>query len=133
MTTEFEKMPGCIRGSFWRSARVAVAIGALLLSLSATAGEKKKPADYALIFGTVWSADNRPYAGAKVSIRRSDEKKARWLLYSDRRGEFAQRVPVGKADYVVWAEVPKKKGHAAETTVHIEDNERADIGLHLKE
>jgi hypothetical protein len=91
----------------------------------------KKPADYALIFGTVWDAENHSAAGVTVKIRRADQKKAKWTLVSDRRGEFAQRVPTGKADYIVWAEVPKRKGAVAETTVHIENDERADIGLHL--
>jgi hypothetical protein len=89
--------------------------------------------DYALIFGTVWSRDQRPAPGITVKIRRADEKKARWQHTSDGSGEFAQRVPAGKADYVVWAEVPKKKAPAAETKVHIENDERTDIGLHLTE
>jgi hypothetical protein len=32
-------------------------------------------------------------------------QKARWELYSNHTGEFAQRVPAGKADYVVWADL----------------------------
>lgn len=79
----------------------------------------------------MWDDNNRAVAGATVKIRRGDQKKAKWTLVSDGRGEFAQRVPVGKAEYVVWAELPGKKGPAAENTVHIENNERADIGLHL--
>ncbi len=108
-------------------------ISGIVLSLVSLSfgGDKKKPADYALIFGTVWSADDRPYAGATVKIRRSDQKKAKWVLSSDRRGEFAQRVPAEKADYVVWVEIPKKKAPVTEKTVHIEGNERVDIGLHL--
>lgn len=94
---------------------------------------QKRPPDYALIFGTLWSADTKPVQGATIKIRRKEKKKAEWVLTSDRRGEFAQRVPVGKADYVVWAELPKKKGPQAEAEVHIESNERADVGLHLHE
>lgn len=90
--------------------------------------------DYALIFGTVWGPDGRPVHGVKVKIRRADEKKSRWELISDRRGEFAQRVPTGKADYVVWADVKTPKGkEKTQFTVHIENNERTDIGLHLTE
>lgn len=92
---------------------------------------KKGPA-FALIFGTVWDASNRPVAGVKVKIRQADKKKAKYELMSDRRGEFAQRVPVGPADYVVWAEVKGQKGPVAETKVRIEGDERVDIGLHLK-
>ncbi|MFY9648070.1 MAG: carboxypeptidase-like regulatory domain-containing protein, partial [Terriglobales bacterium] len=93
---------------------------------------------YALIFGTVWDPDGRPLYAVKVKIRRADEKKVRWELYSDHTGEFAQRVPVGKADYIVWADVKgyklpsgKKLKPGSEVTVHIDDDERADIGLHL--
>ena len=67
----------------------------------------RKPKPYALIFGTVWDPDGHPLYGVKVKIRRATDKakKARWELYSNHTGEFAQRVPVGKADYIVWADV----------------------------
>ena len=48
-------------------------------------------------------------------------------------------MPAGKADYIVWADL---KGYklpdgrhlqpGSEATVHLENDERADIGLHLK-
>ncbi len=104
---------------------------------SASDKEKEKKTDlrkdYALIFGTVWNKDGRPVYGVKVKIRRADKKKADWQLTSNHSGEFAQRVPVGTADYVIWAELPKHKGPVAETKVHIENDERADVGLHLTE
>lgn len=88
--------------------------------------------DYALIFGTVWGPDSRPISGVPVRIRRASEKKFRWELVSNRTGEFAQRVPVGKQDYVVQADIKTPKGiPKPETTVHIDDNERKDVGLHL--
>ena len=77
----------------------------LIVPASAQSGDREKPQPYALIFGTVWDPDGRPLYAIKVKIRRADEKKVRWELYSDHTGEFAQRVPVGKADYVVWADV----------------------------
>ena len=99
--------------------------------------DPRKP--YALIFGTVWGPDNRPVYGVKVRIRRADQKKAKWEFYSDHHGEFAQRLPAGKADYVVWADSKGvKSAHGnklqsgPEVTVHIQADERADIGLHLK-
>jgi hypothetical protein len=108
----------------------------------AAAGQHEKP--YALIFGTVWGPDNRPLYGVKVKIRRANEKKARWELYSDHHGEFAQRVPAGRAQYVVSAEAgkPHKSKQAGslppptgstEVTVAVENDERKDVGLHLKE
>ena len=101
------------------------------------AGGKEKP--YALIFGTVWGPDNRPIYGVPVKIRRASDKKARWELYSDHNGEFAQRVPAGRGDYVVWADVKGLKlsngGHlqpGEPAQVHVEFDERVDTGVHLK-
>jgi hypothetical protein len=107
--------------------------------LAAPASKKLKPDDpYALIFGTVWGPDSHPVYGIKVKIRLASNKKAKWELYSDHAGEFAQRVPAGKADYVVWADLKGVKttyGYplhlAEEVPVHVEYDERADIGLHL--
>lgn len=75
----------------------------------------------------------------KVKIRRADDKKARWERYSNRRGEFEVVLPAGKQDYVIWADT---KGYklpdgkhlqvSPEVTVHVENNEREDTGLHLK-
>jgi len=90
--------------------------------------------DYALIFGTVWDKNGRPVYGIKVKMRRSDHKKAQWEFMSDHLGEFAQRVPVGTADYIIWADTKLPKGaKPVETKVHIENNERVDVGLHLTE
>jgi hypothetical protein len=100
------------------------------------ADRKKGQADFALLFGTVWGPGNHPVYGVKVKIRRADEKKARWELYSDHNGEFAQRLPAGRQDYVVWADKKDLKlqdgKQVTEVPVHIEFNERTDIGLHLK-
>jgi hypothetical protein len=101
--------------------------------------ERSEPAAYALIFGTVWGPDDRPLFGVEVKIRRVGEKKARWEVHSNHLGEFEQRVPVGKQDYVLW---PDLKGYknpvykhlqpGPEVTVHVESDERVDTGLHLK-
>jgi hypothetical protein len=100
---------------------------------------REHPKDYAMIFGTVWGPDDRPVPGVKVKIRRAEEKKARWEAYSNRRGEFEQRLPTGKHDYVIWVDLkgykPLQGKHLSaggEVAVHIENNERADTGLHLK-
>jgi len=108
-------------------------LGVLLLAstLAARAFEKRAEKPYALIFGTVFGPDYRPLYGVRVKIRRADQKKARWELYSDHQGEFAQRVPAGTADYLVWAEPEGKHAPTAETKVHVQNDERVDIGLHL--
>jgi hypothetical protein len=106
---------------------------------AAPATKQLKPTDpYALIFGTVWGPDNHAVYGVKVYIRRVPDKKPRWELYSDHAGEFAQRVAAGKNDYVVGADLKGVKtadGHrlhlVEEVPVHVEYDERVDIGLHL--
>jgi hypothetical protein len=90
--------------------------------------------DYALIVGTVWGSDDRPAAGVPIKIHTAAGKKAKWELVSDQRGEFAQRVPAGRQDYVIEADIKTPKGQPKpEITVQIEDNERKDVGLHLKQ
>jgi len=75
----------------------------------------------------------------KSKIRRQDEKKARWELYSDHNGEFAQRVPAGKADYFITADLKAYKPpngvrfhSGGEVQVHVDYDERVDTGLYLK-
>ena len=99
---------------------------------SPPAHSRVKP--YALIYGTVYGPDERAVYGVRVKIRRADEKKTRWELYSDHRGEFAQRVPAGAADYIVWADVKRRKGAPVpQAKVHIVNDEREDISLRLTE
>jgi hypothetical protein len=96
---------------------------------------QKPTQPYALIFGTVWDPDDHPLYGVKVKIRRADQKKAHWELYSDHHGEFAQRVPVGPADYLVWADLKAYKSSSGkelhqdgEVKVRVDNDERQDIG-----
>jgi hypothetical protein len=118
----------------------AVFLVSLLAPASARGSGREKPKPYALIFGTVWDPDGHPVYGIKVKIRLATDKanKARWELYSNHTGEFAQRLPAGTADYIVWADVKgvklssgKRLKPGAEVTVHIDNDERSDIGLHL--
>jgi len=101
-------------------------------------GKNKAEKPYALIFGTAYGPDDRPLYGVTVTIRPQTKKHPNWELMSDHRGEFAQRVPAGKADYVVWPDLkdyklPSGKHLKAgtEVTVHIDSQERSDTGLHL--
>jgi hypothetical protein len=103
-----------------------------------TPKDKGKP--YALIAGTVWGPDDRPVYGVTVKIRRATDKakKVRWEVYSDHMGEFAQRVPAGESDYVLWADLKGFKSADGKplrlvqpVTVHIYNDEREDTGLHL--
>jgi hypothetical protein len=99
---------------------------------------KDKNRDYALLIGTVWGPDDRPIFGVKIKIRRAQDKRPKWELVSDHRGEFAQRVPAGKADYVIWADTKGLKTAdgkplhlVQQASVHVDYDERVDIGLHL--
>ena len=106
---------------------------------SPPAQAKKGEKPYALLFGTVWGPNNQPLYGVKVKIRRADQKKAKWEQISNHTGEFAQRLPAGTADYLVWADVKayktligKELKQDQEVKVHFDKDERADVGLHLK-
>jgi hypothetical protein len=96
---------------------------------------------FGLIFGTAYGPDDRPFYGAKIEIHPVGQKNPHWERFSDHRGEFALRVPPGPGDYVVTGEAeivltldgkpqPKKK-IKDERAVHIQGEERQDIGLHL--
>lgn len=117
---------------------LAVASAAAQSPATAQKNDRDGAKPYALIFGTVWDADGHPLYGVKVKIRRADEKKARWEQYSNHTGEFAQRLPAGPADYVVSADLKgyklpsgRKVNPGPDVTVHINNDERSDIGLHL--
>jgi hypothetical protein len=124
-----------------------VAIFALftLIQPATLASDKNKEKPYALIFGTAYGPDDRPLYGVKVTIHSQGKKHQNWNLVSDHRGEFAQRVPAGTADYLIKGEaefapvgrdgkpeLAKKKKLKGETRVRIDNDERKDIGLHLE-
>ncbi len=114
--------------------------------------DKKKPEKaekptkpFALIFGTAYGPDDRPLYGVKIKIHPVEKKHPNWDLSSDHRGEFAAHVPPGPGDYLVQGEgeyaplengkpkMSKKKKFKGETKVHIDNDERRDISLHLSE
>jgi hypothetical protein len=120
-----------------RRLRLLAAPVALLLLLSvwvAPAACSPRPASYALIFGTLWGPGERPIYGVRLKLRRASEKKFRWEGFSDHRGEFAIRVPAAKADYVLVPDLKSAKDKPLpETRIHVENDERIDIGVHLRE
>ena len=121
----FVVLPGVVASAAW--------------ARKAPAQSKSSDKPYALIYGTVYGPDDRAVYGVKVHIKRADQKKPKWELYSDHAGEFAQRVPAGRASYVIWADLKgfkplngKKLQTGTPVTVEIQNDERADISLHLK-
>lgn len=65
---------------------------------AAESGQRKKSTRQQefLVFGTVFTEQGFALAGAGIRVRRAGERKARWEARSDRRGEFAVRVPPGE-------------------------------------
>ena len=111
----------------------------LALTPRPLSAETHKPVRHAVIFGTVWGPDDQELPGVEVKIRLANQKKAKWDLVSNRLGEFEAFVPAGPADYVIWAETKHYKlsdgrhlQPSPEVTLHIDGDERADTGLHLK-
>jgi hypothetical protein len=94
--------------------------------------KEKQSQEYALIFGTIFGPDQHPLQGVPIVIERADKKKPKYEHVSDARGEFAQRVPVGPADYVVRPKLKDKQAaEKAAVKVHIQKDERQDLTLHL--
>ena len=125
---------------------LAIAVLSMIAQPLAAAGEKeqKKEKPYALIFGTAYGPDDRPLYGVRIIIHPQGKKNPRWEQMSDHRGEFAQRVPPGPADYLVTGDaeyapigtdgkpqLSKKKRLKGETKVHLDGDERQDISVHL--
>ena len=114
---------------------------AFLFSPVAAKDDHTKP--YGLIFGTAYGPDDRPLYGVRVRIHLAGHKSPHWELMSDHRGEFAQRVPPGPSDYEITGEAviapivegkpqaSKKKQLKGSARVHLDKDERQDIGLHL--
>lgn len=137
------RKPGSSSGLLHRTILVAALLLPALASqpnLLAASSSKDKDKPYAVIAGTVWGPDDRAVYGVTVKIRRATDKptKARWEVYSDHMGEFAQRVPAGDADYILWTDLKGFKTadgkhlHLVQpVTVHIYNDEREDTGLHL--
>jgi len=139
-----------IKARWSRNTAAYLAICVLLALLpSGVAASKEKPKKekpYALIFGTAYGPNDRPLYGVKITIRPQTKKHPSWDLISDHRGEFALRVPAGTNDYLVHGEaeyapvgddgkpqLSKKVRLKGETRVHVDNEERRDISLHLTE
>jgi hypothetical protein len=125
---------------------ICVLLALLPSSVAASKDKPKKEKPYALIFGTAYGPNDRPLFGVKITIRPEKKKHPSWDLISDHRGEFAQRVPAGTNDYLVHGQaeyapmgddgkpqLSKKLRLKGETRVHVDNEERRDISLHLTE
>ncbi len=93
--------------------------------------EKKKKYSHEhdfLLIGTVFTEKGFSLEGAELHVRRMTEVKFRWEARSDRRGEFAIRVPQG-ADYQI---IVLAKGFQGQTrTVDAKAGDREDLVFRL--
>jgi hypothetical protein len=115
------------------TAKLSAPLAVLLLAVSpcpsAWPAEKNKDDSHALLMGSVFTADGLSLPGIKVSVKRKDDKKPRWRAVSDRRGEFALRLPAGTETYEVTA---GSKGFESQTkTVEFRGSERVDVFFRL--
>lgn len=100
------------------------------LPFSALAGKKKKePAPHALLFGSVFTQEGLALPGVPVTVKAKDDRKPRWRAVSDRRGEFAIRVPPGPGTYEVTTESKDRKNETK--TVEVLGQERVDVFFRL--
>lgn len=120
------------RRSLIRALALFLAIANLAVCVPADSRQHARD-PYALLFGTVYGPNDVPEYGVHIKIRRADQERPKWEVISDHQGEFAQRVPAGKADYIITADVKTPKGQPKpELTIHVDNDERKDFVLHLK-
>jgi hypothetical protein len=82
-----------------------------------------------LIYGTVFTVQGFALPGAEVKVRRTSERKQGWEAYSDRRGEFAVRVPRGDQYEIAI----KAKGYSSLTrTVDARSGDRQDMVFRMQ-
>lgn len=113
------------------------ALGVLICVFAAQAGSKKKVVEpYAVVGGTVFREPGLAFPEAQVTLIPDPEAGQppstvkKLTAVSDRRGEFAFRVPVTAMRYTVRAVA---KGYTAqEKSVSVEGEERVDATLTLK-
>lgn len=90
---------------------------------------KSKAQPFALLYGTVFDQDGRLVRGAQVEVRQR-EGKGRWQARTDEQGEFAVRLPPGRAVYIVEA---RARGlNPEQKEVEFAADERLDVVLQLK-
>jgi hypothetical protein len=82
-----------------------------------------------LVFVTVFNEQGFAFPGARVRLRREDEKKFRWEATSDHQGELAFRVPPG-AEYEITIEA---RGFKTQTRkIDARNDNRADLTIRME-
>lgn len=121
-----------------RSRILTVAVALILSSFVAlpAGAAEKGPKKSAVIAGTVFQETGFSLPGATVTVTAVDEagsavdKKLVWDTETDRRGEYAIRVPAGSMRYNVRVEADGWQ--PAEKVVHVNWDQRHEISFRLK-
>jgi hypothetical protein len=118
--------------------RLRIALVSLILLASATfafqpaGGGQSSSSSHAhdfVIFTTVFTDKGFALPGARIRVRRSEEKKFRWEATSDHRGELAFRVPQN-AEYEMTIEA---RGFKTQThKIDARDDNRADLTIRME-
>lgn len=109
---------------------MAVLVAFLFCAAPSAAKEKASPPAYALLVGSVFSELGRSLAGIEVTIRRSEDQKPKWRAVSDRRGEFAVRLPAEPAAYLV--STRSRDYQDQDQTIEVRGEDRISLFLRLK-
>jgi hypothetical protein len=109
-----------------RPTRIAASLllaALLAATASAAPAEKKKKEQepHALLTGTTFTAEGLSLPEIPLAITRKGDKKPKWRVTSDARGEFAVRLPAGRATYEVATESKEHENQTQEIEVHGEE------------
>ena len=95
------------------------------------AKEKSKEKPYAVLFGTVFTAEGLALPGVPVSVKRKDDRKPKWRAVSDPRGEFAVRLPAEAATYEVSTQSEEHENQTKTVEVVGRQNESVTVLFRL--
>ena len=110
----------------WARAFLLLAALALPALLTLSAADKPSQAR-AVVAGSVFDSDGRSLPGCKVTVVSESDPKQKQQALTDRRGEFAVRVPVGR--YAI--SVTAKGFQAQQKTVQVEEGEKSNATFQL--
>ena len=110
----------------WARAFLLLAALALPALLTLSAADKPSQAR-AVVAGSVFDSDGRSLPGCKVTVVSESDPKQKQQALTDRRGEFAVRVPVGR--YAI--SVTAKGFQAQQKTVQVEEGEKSNTTFQL--
>ena len=110
-------------------AAVVVTFCLLVPGVARAEKRKSKAVAQAVLAGSVFREDGFLLRGARVLVTNLDRPKEKKETTTDVQGEFAVRVPAGKARYSI--EVSSDGFRSEKKTVEIAGDERVDLTFHL--